>query len=667
MTKNDTHQDYEDLVATIWHHNKLYYVDSHPIISDQDYDLLFKKLEKMEKEHPEWVTEDSPTKRVNESLSDGFQSVKHETPMLSLANTYSKDEIVDYIQRMHKLTGQKTLQFSCELKMDGIAVSVCYQNGVFKRGVTRGDGKKGDDITQNIKTIESLPLRLYGENVPDLLEVRGEVFMPLKAFLETNEERKSAGDDLFANPRNAASGSLKLLDPKEVSKRKLSIVFYGIADESTVDLKSQFSLHEYLNSLGLPTLHQTAKCENIDEIWNFIEKIKDLRKKLPFEIDGVVIKLDDLREQKKLGTTGKNPRYAIAYKFAAEQALTRILDITVQVGRTGVLTPVAELEPVFLAGSTISRATLHNQDEVERKDIRIGDHVWIEKGGDVIPKVVGVDLSERQHGSHVWKMPKNCPSCGHEVVQEVGEVALRCPNHEHCQEQKLKSLIHFVGKEAFDIEDLGEKVVQQLLSKGLIHYPSDLFLLKEEQLYQLEGFKEKSVQNLLRSLEKAKNISLTKFIMGLGIKHVGKQTAELLAKKAGSLENLIKLKKEELLQIEGIGDVVAKAIIEFFENERHLKEIHRLIENGVNPVEEKVISFEGHLFNGKTFVLTGNLAHYTRDKASSLIKARGGKVSSSVSKNTDFVLAGESAGSKLDKAKTLNIKIITEQEFEEML
>ncbi len=667
MTKKFTHQEYEELTAKIWHHNTLYYANNAPVISDMEYDHLLKELEAMEKAHPEWIKSNSPTVKVNEGFSGDFKTYRHHTPMLSLANTYSKEEIEDFIKRMKKLTGKEGLIFSCELKMDGIAVSVCYDKGVLVRGVTRGDGKKGEDITANLKTIETLPKKLHGNNIPDLLEVRGEVYMPTSTFIEINQKREEMGEDLFANARNACGGSLKLLDVQEVARRKLSIVFYGIAEESTVPVTSQYKVHEYLQAFGLPVLYEFAEGSTIENIWHFIEKIRELRKSLPFEIDGIVIKLDDLKMQKKLGATGKNPRYAVAYKFAAEKAYTRIIDITVQVGRTGVLTPVAELEPVLVAGSTIARATLHNQDEIDRKGIRIGDTVCIEKGGDVIPKVVSVDLNFRPINSQIWQMPKTCPSCGGDVFQEEGEVAFRCLNGLKCPDQRLKSVIHFVGKDAFDIEDLGEKVTEQLISKEIIQYPSDIFNLKEKELYRLDNFKEKSVQNLLKSIELAKKISLPKFIMALCIKHVGAGTAELLAKKAGNIEKLSLMTYEELLQVEGIGEKVASSIMEYFKNDENKNEIKRLLKNGVNPENVEVLSYSGHLFNDKIFVLTGNLNQYTREKASSLIKMRGGKVTGSVSKKTDFVLAGEAAGSKLEKAEALQIKILSEEEFEQML
>lgn len=662
-----TYKEYEELCAEVWRHNRLYYVSAAPEISDEAYDHLYKRLEKLEAEHPEWVTPTSPTQRVGSSLVGGFKTATHKTPMLSLANTYSKEELADFIKRMQKLSGEHNPIFSCELKMDGIAVSVLYERGVFQRGVTRGDGKKGDDITANIKTIDSLPLRLYGKNVPEVLELRGEVFMPHSVFEALNNERREAGEPLWANPRNAAAGSLKLLDPKEVARRSLGIVFYGVADESSVELKSQYALHEYIQELGLPVLHQMAKCSSLEEIWDFVEKVRQMRSRFPFDIDGIVIKLDDRRAQKELGKTGKNPRWAVAYKFAAEQALTKILGITVQVGRTGVLTPVAELEPVFLAGSTIARATLHNQEEVQRLDARVGDTVCIEKGGDVIPKVVSVYLERRPGGTEAWKMPAACPSCGAIVSQVAGEVAVRCPNSENCPEQCLRRIIFFAGKDAFDIENLGVKVAEQLVAKGFLTYPSDIFKLTAEDLHQLDGFKEKSVTNLLQSIHAVRHISLSRFIMGLGIKHVGTGTAELLAEKAGDLQTLMNMTPEDLIKIDGVGEKVAHSIGEYFSNLENQAEINRLLQNGVCPQAMKIVTHENHPFNGKTFVLTGTLTGFSRETAGAAIKERGGRVTESVSKKTDFLLLGEAPGSKFEKAKSLGVKILEEKEFSESL
>lgn len=666
LNHNHTQAEYNTLCNEVWEHNRHYYIENNAVISDEEYDALMRRLIEIEKIHPEWIKPTSPTQRVNEMPSTGFESVTHTIPMLSLANTYNKDELEDFIKRMHKLVEKKEIAYCCELKMDGIAITVRYEKGFFVRGVTRGDGKKGDDVTANIKTIESLPLQLYGNDIPDVLEIRGEVFIQHDVFEKLNIEREKAGELLWANPRNAAGGSLKLLDPREASKRKLSIVFYGIAEESSHKLKSQFETHAYLHNHGLPTLHQIAKCYSLDEIWNFAEKVRQIRPTLPFDIDGIVIKLDSLIEQKHLGATGKNPRWAVAYKFAAEQAVTRILDITVQVGRTGVLTPVAELEPVSVAGSTISRATLHNAEEVQRKDFRIGDTVTIEKGGDVIPKVVNVHLALRQAHSTPWAMPTHCPNCGTAVAHALGEVAIRCPNP-HCSEQLLRRMIHFASKVAMDIENLGEKVMEQLVTRELVTVPSDIYKLTEGDLFQLEGFKEKSVHNLLKSIEASKTVTLPRFIMALGIKHVGAGTAELLAEKAGDIEALSKLTEEDLLQIEGVGPKVASSVVEYFQDTNNWDEVVKLLAVGISPQRLRVRKLIGHAFNGKVFVLTGTLVNYTRGEAAELIKERGGKVTETVSKKTDYVLAGESAGSKLDKAKLLGIVVLTEAEFIGML
>lgn len=667
MKPEITYLAYEKLCQEIWEHNRRYYTDNNPIISDEAFDRLLAQLEAIEKMHPEWVSPTSPTQRVNEFVTQGFKTVEHRNPMLSLANTYSKEEIADFIKRMYKLVEHQEIAFSCELKMDGIAITAIYEKGAFVRGVTRGDGKKGDDITANMRTIEALPLRLYGDHVPDYLEVRGEVYMPHAVFKQLNETRAASEEGLWANPRNAAAGSLKLLDPREVAKRRLAIVFYSVAEDSSSSLTKQYQVHDFLKQLGLPPLEHHAICYSLDDIWNFAEKVLKLRPKLEYDIDGIVIKVDDLKEQRRLGSTGKSPRWAVAYKFAAEQAITRILGITVQIGRTGTLTPVAELDPVFLAGSTISRATLHNAEEVQRKDVREGDVVVIEKGGDVIPKVVSVDFSKRESEGTPWMMPEKCPSCGAAVVKTVGEVAVRCPNADGCPEQQLRRLIYFSGKSSMDIENMGEKVVEQLVLRGFVKRPSDIYRLTQEQLFQLEGFKAKSVQNLMTSIDKSRDVALDRFIMALGIKHIGAETAELLAKKAGTIEALSDMGMEELIRIDGIGEKVAGAIVEYFANEKNKQEIADLLSLGVKPHQLKTVSFLGHPFSEKTFVLTGTLQNYTRTAAAALIKDRGGKVSDSVSKKTDYLVAGESAGSKFDKAQMLGVPILTEEQFSEML
>jgi DNA ligase (NAD+) len=665
MKTINNQQDYIQLVNELIEHDKHYYEECKPLISDYEYDLLVKEIEKYEKAHPELALPDSPTQRVQEGVSKGFKQGNHLFPMLSLSNTYSKEEIKDFIKRVWKLLEKEDILFCIELKMDGTAISIRYEKGILVRALTRGNGFIGDDVTDNIKTIKTLPLKLHG-NFPDLLEVRGEVFMHKKIFQSLNEQREEMGLDLWANPRNAAAGSLKLLDSKEVLRRKLDLVCYGISEGQEV-INSQFEMHSYLKKLGLPVSKEDffKQCKNVDEILEFAKKIEKERSNLSFEIDGIVIKVDDLTLHKKLGTTGKSPRYAVAYKFSPEQAETKIKDITVQVGRTGVLTPVAELEPTLLAGSTISRATLHNQDEIKRKDIRIGDVVIIEKGGDVIPKVVSVDFKKRDINSQEWHMPSACPICGSSTIHIPEEVAFRCPNPE-CFGRNLRKIIFFASKNAMDIEHMGSKVIEKLVEKGFISRISDIYTLNFEKLSQIEGFKEKSINNLLESIEKSKDCTLSKFIMGLGIKHIGEETADLLSEHFQSLDRLLSLSKEELLKLEGIGDKVADAILEYFKDSKNIEEINFLLKNGVLPrsIEKKILN---PLFSEKVFVLTGSLKNYTRTEASRLIKERGGKTSSSVSSNTDYILAGEEPGSKYDKAKELNIKILSEEEFSKML
>lgn len=659
-------EEYLRLCAEIWEHNGRYYVENAPVISDFAFDQLLKQLIEMEAEHPEWIFPGSPTQRVGEMVSGGFPVVAHTVPMLSLANSYSPEEVNEFLARIEKLLHTKEVTYTTELKMDGIAISVRYEHGMLVRAVTRGNGSEGEEITSNVRTIQSLPLQLRGA-YPDIVEARGEVFMPKRAFTALNQQREKEEKPLFANPRNAAGGALKLLDPKEVAKRNLGISFYGLAESASGAPKTQFETLKMLQKWGLPIAGNFARCSQFSEIWAFAEEVEKQRPKLPFEIDGIVIKVDEIGLQKKLGVTGKNYRWAVAYKFAPERVETVIKEITVQVGRTGVLTPVAELEPVFVAGSTIARATLHNEDEVKRKDIRVGDCVFIEKGGDVIPKVVEVNRAKRPAGTHAWKMPTHCPACKTPVQRSEEEVALRCPNRTGCPAQGLRRLIFFAGKSGMDIEHLGEKVVTQLAELGFVKRLSDIYTLTAEQLFQVKNFKEKAVQNVLTSIEKSKDVTLGRFIMALGIPHVGAETADLLASKAGNLEKLALMSEEQLVELEGVGPKVAESIVTFFSDPEHQEEIARLLENGVVPRVEEVKGFEGHLFQGKTFVLTGALEAYTRDHARSLIKERGGKVSGSVSKNTDYLLAGEDPGSKYEKAQKLGIKILSESEFERLL
>jgi len=661
------HKEYIALVEEMIEHDKRYYDQAKPTITDQEYDRKMRLLIDYEKAHPEEIDPNSPAQRVAESPTEGFVQRAHLVPMYSLANTYSEGEVEEFVKRVHKLLEKTDVSFCCELKMDGTAISLRYEKGKLVQALTRGNGKIGDDVTANIKTIHSIPLQLSGEDIPDVMEVRGEVYLSLATFRAINKEREEAGLEPFANPRNAAAGSLKLLDPREVAKRKLQIVTYAIA-EGEAPAKTQRDVHELLRKWDLPAGSKShlARAHDLKGIMEFAEKIQEQRDDLPFEIDGIVIKVDDLKAHAILGHTGKIPRFAVAYKFAPEQAHTQIEEITIQVGRTGVLTPVAELRPVSLAGSTISRATLHNQDEIKRKDIRVGDWVVIEKGGDVIPKVVEVDLKKRSKDSSEWHMPKHCPVCKTAVVHILGEVAVRCPNA-YCGAQQVKKIIYFASKHAMDIEHMGEKVVEQLVEKGLVTRISDIYLLDEEKLAQLDGFKEKSIRNLLDSIEASRKCSFARFLMGLGIKYVGTETAELLAEHAKDIDDLIDISSEELDKIEGIGEKTAVAIAEFFQDEGNRDEIKLLLKHGVQVQKSLKKKIVGHAFEGKVFVLTGALTHFSRDEAAALIKERGGKVTGSVSKKTDYVLVGEDAGSKYDKAKELNIAILNEEQFRELL
>lgn len=668
MTEPLTKKEYLDLIEEIRKHDRHYFALHRPLISDYEYDLLTHRLKEIEKAHPEWIVPTSPSQRVGEMLTSGFKELPHSVPMLSLSNTYSKEELNDFIDRVQRLAGNQTIQYCAELKMDGVAVSIRYEKGILVRALTRGDGRKGDDITANLKTIASIPLQLDLPHPPDFVEIRGEVYLPHQAFQEANFKKQEAGEEPWANPRNAAAGSLKLLDPKEVKERKLSAVFYGIAEMAPLKLQSQFETHHFLKNMGLPSFNEMhhALCKNLEEILAFSESIQSQRPHLPFDIDGIVVKVDQIKLQEELGATGKSPRWAVAYKYAPEQAVTHIKAITVQVGRTGVLTPVAELEPVLLAGSTISRATLHNQEEIDRKDIRVHDWVVIEKGGDVIPKVVSVIHERRPKEAEIWKMPIHCPVCGTAVEHREGEVAVRCPN-KRCGEQILRRLTFFASKDAMDIGHLGPKVMQQLVERGFVRSFADIYHLTVEQLSELEGFKEKSIQNLLNSIQDSRHPTLARLLLALGIPFIGEGTAEQLANHAKDIQTLMHMSQDQLLSIEGIGGKMAQAIVDYFQNPEHIHEIEALIAAGIEIQAPKSIAFKEHPFFGKTFVLTGSLRAFTRFEAGELIKQRGGLVGGSVTQKTDFLLVGEDAGSKLDKARSLGIRILSEEEFKQLL
>ena len=655
-------EDYLNLLEEIRRHNALYFQKSQPEISDYAYDLLLKRAEKIEKEHPDWVPADSPIGKVGEASSQELAQVKHLFPMLSLNNTYSREEVEQFIQRVEKSLSGRSVDYCVELKIDGIAVSIRYEKGRFVQAVTRGDGRFGDDITANVRKIHSLPQVLLKEMS---LEVRGEVFLSKQRFIGMNQTREEMGLPLWANPRNAAAGSLKLLDPKEVERRHLSLILYNTIGSGS---DRQSDLLVLLKQLGLPTFsHSQFKvCQTVDEIFAFVDAVEEARDTLPFEIDGVVIKVNRLEDQEYLGATAKSPRWATAYKFAPEQVETVVENICVQVGRTGVLTPVADLKPVLLAGSTVTRATLHNQEEITRKDIREGDTVVIEKGGDVIPRIAHVVLAKRLPHSKPWVMLERCPICNAEVIQKEKEVAIRCSNRVSCSGQHLRRLTFFASKKAMNIDHLGPEIVKKLVEAGLVTQMSDFYRLTESALATLEGFKEKSIQNLLKSLELSKKTTLARFIFAMGIPHVGQGTAEAVANVSGTIQALLEMREEDLLSIDGVGEKVAHSIVEFFQTPLHRKEIKTLLDLGVEPKGGKETIRE-HPFNGKTFVLTGTMHAFTRNEAEQEIKKRGGKIAAKVSKKTDFVISGENPGSKYQIAKDLEIQILDENVFKKII
>lgn len=644
-----------------------YYVLAQPSVSDYEYDQLVKELEALEKAHPELITPDSPTQRVSGQPIKEFPTVVHRKPMLSLSNTYNDGEFRDFDKRVRSALKGQHVEYVAELKIDGLAVSLIYENGRFVRGATRGDGVQGDDITPNLRTIRAIPLRVQGKNIAPLFEVRGEVYMPKKAFLRLNQEREEQGEPVFANPRNAAAGSLKLQDPRLVFKRGLSLWAYYLLDSDTpgfVQPKHYDNLLK-LRELGFPVNPNFILCQTLDDVFEFVRKWEEKRDTLPYEIDGIVIKLNDLKQQEQLGSTAKNPRWAIAFKFKAIQAETLLERIVWQVGRTGIVTPVAELHPVQLAGTTVSRATLHNVDEIKRKDIHEGDWVFIEKGGDIIPKVVGVNKDKRKRPPKPVEIPKTCPACGTPLIRLEDEVAIRCPNLQ-CPAQIKRRIEHYASRGAMDIEGLGTALVEMLVDKGMIKNFTDLYYLKQEELAKLERMGEKSAQNLLDAIQRSKQQPLDRMIFALGIPYIGSTAAKILAKRYKSLQALMEAPYEELEMVEGVGPKMARSIVEFFKSEQNRKVIAELVKVGVRTEVGKEET-RGSELTEKVFVLTGTLPHLKRSKAEKLIEKHGGKVSSSVSKNTSYVLAGEDPGSKYTKAKQLGIPIIDEQRFLQMI
>lgn len=644
-----------------------YYVLAEPDISDFEYDKLMKELGVLEKQYPLLLTKDSPTQRVSGEPTKRFNVVEHKIPMLSLSNSYNFDELIEFDTRVKNTVGKDSIEYVCELKIDGLAVSLIYENGYFAKGATRGDGTKGDDVTANLKTIKSIPLKVFHKSLKNF-EVRGEIFIKKDDFLKINEEQELKGEKLFANPRNTAAGTLKLKDSRTVARRPLNLFSYYFSSDDFAP-EEHFKNLEILKQLRFPVNSYAKKVKSIAEVKKYCEKIDELRDNLPYEIDGVVVKVNNIHEQDILGSVAKSPRWAIAYKFKAKEKVTRIVSITLQVGRTGTITPVAELEPVFLAGSTISRATLHNFDELERKDIREKDYVKIEKGGDVIPKVTEVIPEKREKGSRKFPVPEKCPVCSTKLVKSEEEVYIYCPNY-FCPAQVQGRIEHFVHRDAMDVEGLGGSIIAVFLENGLIKDFSDIYELKNKrkEIISLERFGEKSVDNILLAIEKSKEKPFEKVLFALGIKQVGERTAKLLAKHFRSIENLSNASVDEIDDIYEIGPSIAQSVVDFFKDDKNIKLLNKLKKAGLKFESENTGTLKTkEEFLGKVFVLTGTLQKFTRSQASEIIENFGGRTSGSVSKKTDYVLAGNEAGSKLDKAKKLGVKILTEEDFEKMI
>jgi len=664
-----TANEIEKLRNEIRRHEDLYYVQDSPEISDREYDLLLEKLQALELKHPELITPDSPTQRVGGRPAEGFPEVVHRLPMLSLDNSYNIDELRAFDERCRKLAEGRLLEYVAELKIDGLSLSLNYQEDVLRRGVTRGDGRIGEEVTQNARTIRSIPLRLNSKakNIKGEIEVRGEVFIPLDVFRKTNEEREEQGEPRFANPRNAAAGAIRQLDSKLVARRKLDMFAYDLLVNGRKPFATHWDSLSWLTDAGFRVNPHRKLCKTIEQVIDFANEKEALRDDLGYEIDGLVVKVNSTALQDDFGTTQKAPRWAVAYKYPARQAATQVLSIVVQVGRTGALTPVANLEPVFLAGTTVSRATLHNEDEIKRLGLKIGDWVMIEKSGEIIPKVLNVIKAKRTGKEKPFKPPTHCPVCGGEISRPEGEVVARCVAAD-CAAQLIGRILHFASRRAMRIEGLGDVLVVELVDAKLVKDVGDLYSLTIEQVVNLPRMAKKSATNLLEQIEASKSRDLTNLVYALGLRHVGERTAGILARHFGSLKNLSQATVEELDDIPEIGLTVAQSVHDWFEDDGNLQLCDRLRTLGVRTELAKAKDSEtDERFAGKQFVLTGKMEGFTRDEAKALIEARGGRVNSSVSKKTDYVIAGEEAGSKLDKATELGVNVIDEQAFKALM
>lgn len=674
MSKNAVKARIELLTKEIDAHNYNYYVLDKPAISDYEFDMLLEELIKLEKVHPEFALPDSPTQRVGGQITKEFKSVKHKYPMMSLSNSYNKEDMEDFDRKVREGLGISStdlfgaeIEYVCELKFDGLSIGLTYVDGQLTQAVTRGDGVQGDDVTTNARTIKSIPLKLKG-NYPEEFEIRGEIFLPKKVFEKINKEREEIGEAPLANPRNAASGTMKMQDSAVVAKRKLDCYLYNLLGENIPHRKHSQNM-EAAKSWGFKISEHIKVCLGIDEVLKHIEHWDKARHHLPFEIDGIVIKVNDYKQQQNLGFTAKSPRWAIAYKFKAEQVSTVLESISYQVGRTGAITPVANLKPVLLAGTTVKRASLHNADIIEKLDVRIGDNVFVEKGGEIIPKIIGVDFSKRHTNSHKTKYITHCPECNSELIRNEGEALHYCPNEYACPPQVKGKMEHFVARKAMNIDSLGGETIAQLYDAGLVKNMADLYDLKKEQLLPLERMAEKSADNLIEGIEKSKQVPFERVLFAIGIRHVGETTAKKIAKKVNSIENLKQLNKEQLLEIDEVGETIADSIIDFFRNKDYQNIIVRLQQHGLQfEIHESQQQNTTDKLKDLTIVISGVFSKHSRDEYKDMIELNGGKNSGSISKKTSFVLAGENMGpEKLKKAESLGVKIINEDDFLNML
>ena len=654
-------EEISKLVSLLNKYSYDYYVEDNPQISDTEYDTLYKQLEKLEENHPEYILENSPTQRVGDRVLDEFEKITHKVPMLSLSNTFSTEDLRDFDARVSKLVPGHNVEYICELKIDGLAISIKYEDGRLVSAATRGDGSIGEDVTENIKTIFSIPKVLKDNRT---FEVRGEVYLPRKSFELLNSERESNNEVLFANPRNAAAGSLRQLDSKITAKRRLSAFIYSIVgDDSIVSQENALNTAKEYN---LPVNPNFKLCKNIDEVIDYINYWTEHKKNLPYDIDGIVIKVNSYSTQEEVGYTQKSPRWATAYKFPEEELATKLLDVELSVGRTGIITPVAILDPIVISGSTVSKASLHNKDIIEELDIHIGDMVVVKKAGEIIPKVVRVVRELRTEGSTKYTMPNTCPSCGQQTYTKENDPFTRCKNPD-CPNQNIRRIIHFASRDALNIEGLGDKVVTTLYEKGIIAHTIDLFSLEREKLISLDRMGEKSVDNLLNAIENSKQNSLDKVIFALGILNVGKKAGKILAEKYLNLTNLMNATLDELVNLDDVGQITAESILDYLSDENNIKFINDLIKVGMNPQYEVQEVNTYNIFAGKTVVLTGQLVELTRNEAKEYLEKYGAKVTGSVTSKTDLVIAGEKAGSKLAKAEQLGIRVINEEEFANMV